>query len=340
MTRPLYSFKGWNTLPESQRNTQAASGANQGTVYQPGDKFKMPAKDITLYAMWELNKWHDVIYSKNTTDATGPVPKTEKHEATTQVTVEDGIIREGYTFDGWNTQADGKGTTYQPGEKMPMPDRPVTLYAMWTQKGFDLIYKANTTDPTSTLPPPGRYEYEAEFTVAKGITRTGYTFLEWNTKEDGKDGESYKPETKAKMPNNPLTLFALWKINQYKVTATCPGGSVSGTGAFDYKTAVTLTASPNSGYRFTGWSSSDITIPEAEKTASTLKFTLPDKDVNVNANFEQLPNNNNNNNSPKTGDDVWPLWIYITLFAVAGIGLTVTLFWKKLVVLFRKKKSD
>ncbi len=39
--------------------------------------------------------------------------------------------REGYTFVGWNTKADGTGTTYQENDSYQVPNSDSTLYAMW-----------------------------------------------------------------------------------------------------------------------------------------------------------------------------------------------------------------
>lgn len=40
--------------------------------------------------------------------------------------------REGYVFVEWNTEKDGTGKTYMPGDSL-MWDVPITLYAQWTQ---------------------------------------------------------------------------------------------------------------------------------------------------------------------------------------------------------------
>ena len=37
----------------------------------------------------------------------------------------------GKSFCGWNTKADGTGTTYQPGERIPLTTKTTTLYALW-----------------------------------------------------------------------------------------------------------------------------------------------------------------------------------------------------------------
>jgi uncharacterized repeat protein (TIGR02543 family) len=41
-------------------------------------------------------------------------------------------VRTGYSFSGWNTQADGNGTTYTANQTFNMPNADVTLYAKWT----------------------------------------------------------------------------------------------------------------------------------------------------------------------------------------------------------------
>ena len=42
-----------------------------------------------------------------------------------------GFTRPGYTFTGWNTEADGSGTSYQPGASITIIDGTRTLYAQW-----------------------------------------------------------------------------------------------------------------------------------------------------------------------------------------------------------------
>ena len=41
--------------------------------------------------------------------------------------------RTGYKFTGWNTQADGKGTAYKPGDSFTLTDKDTVLYAQWSK---------------------------------------------------------------------------------------------------------------------------------------------------------------------------------------------------------------
>lgn len=60
--------------------------------------------------------------------------------------VTDQPVRDGYSFEGWNTAANGSGTSYAAGDKVEL-DAPVTLYAQW---------KKNEPAPKPTEPEPSK----------------------------------------------------------------------------------------------------------------------------------------------------------------------------------------
>lgn len=55
---------------------------------------------------------------------------TVEHVTEAEVTAEQ-PVRKGYSFVGWNTAADGSGTSYEAGAKIEKLEAPVTLYAQW-----------------------------------------------------------------------------------------------------------------------------------------------------------------------------------------------------------------
>ena len=77
----------------------------------------------------------DVIYDANgATDGSVPTDG-NSYRAGDPVTVfgnPGSLTRDGYTFVGWNTQADGSGTDYSANDIFQMPSTDVTLYAQWT----------------------------------------------------------------------------------------------------------------------------------------------------------------------------------------------------------------
>lgn len=75
-------------------------------------------------------KAYDLAYDLNgSTDKQTADFATVEHVTETEVTT-DQPARKGYSFVGWNTAADGSGTSYEAGAKIKLT-APVTLYAQW-----------------------------------------------------------------------------------------------------------------------------------------------------------------------------------------------------------------
>jgi uncharacterized repeat protein (TIGR02543 family)/LPXTG-motif cell wall-anchored protein len=76
-------------------------------------------------------------------------------------------------------------------------------------------------------------------------------------------------------------------VATYTVTISGGGTGATGSGSYSAGTTVNIYAGDRSGYTFTGWTSSDVTITNASnKNAS---FTMPDHDVTVEAIFAEIP---------------------------------------------------
>ena len=71
------------------------------------------------------------------------------------VTVAENVFtRNNYTFTGWNTQADGKGTAYKPGDSFKLTDEDTVLYAQWNKLvtvSFDLCGHGGANIPSQTF---------------------------------------------------------------------------------------------------------------------------------------------------------------------------------------------
>jgi uncharacterized repeat protein (TIGR02543 family) len=172
------------------------------------------------------------------------------------------FTRHGYTFIDWNTSANGSGISYSNGAMFPFTTT-TELFAQW---------KRGKT-PTRTITffangGTGRTNSEIENTPtaikSNHFTRSGYTFVDWNTKAKG-TGKSYKAGATYPFKRS-MTLYAQWKKvpkappkapPSYIVTFAANGGA--GTmSAETHHAAATLT--PNhftrTGYRFVGWNTS------------------------------------------------------------------------------------
>lgn len=111
-SRSSYVFRRWNT------NT-----SDTGTAYNPGANYTGNAA-LTLYAIW-----NPIVSYNGNGGANVPASQTKTYG--TNLTLSGTVpTRTGYQFTGWNTKADGTGTTYQPGGTYTQ-NVAVTLYAIW-----------------------------------------------------------------------------------------------------------------------------------------------------------------------------------------------------------------
>ena len=68
---------------------------------------------------------------------------------------ENGFIRNDYTFTGWNTQADGKGTAYKAGDSFTLTDKDTVLYAQWRKNSGSAGTGTNGTAKPTDSPKTG-----------------------------------------------------------------------------------------------------------------------------------------------------------------------------------------
>lgn len=112
-----YRFLGWYTGPQD----------NAGLY----DWTRPLTGNVTVYAHWQRLQ-ANVIYNAN--GGTGSHPNTtgwQYSDVTVPSDTSKSFKRDGYYFKYWNTQKDGKGTTYKDGGQVPLQDKDVTLYAIW-----------------------------------------------------------------------------------------------------------------------------------------------------------------------------------------------------------------
>lgn len=137
-----YRFTHWNTKPDGS-----------GTDYYPGDTISDPGTTtpenpyVDLYVQWE-EAFPIVGYDAN--GASGSMPNSKVNDS--YVIPPCSFYCPGYAFVSWNTQQNGKGTSYRPGEKLDQElDIPssgnsvsLTLYAQWEEQKVDFDSDTNT----------------------------------------------------------------------------------------------------------------------------------------------------------------------------------------------------
>jgi uncharacterized repeat protein (TIGR02543 family) len=200
LVRTAYAFTGWNT--------QAGGG---GTTYTGGATFPMGTSNVTLYAVWTPT--YTVTYNGNL--STGGTVPTDSNSylsgATVTVKNPGTMVRAGFTFNGWNTAADGTGTPRAAGSTMTMGSANVTLYAMWIR--YFVTYNGNGNDGGAVPSDGTGYPTGGTVTVLGAGTlslSTGF-FVGWNTAANG-SGTTYLGGQTFSMGSANVTLYAMWAI--------------------------------------------------------------------------------------------------------------------------------
>ena len=222
------------------------TGWSDGTsTYQPGDTYTISSSNVTLTAQWATNGTDTISYNAQGGSAvsatTGPDGSS--------VNVADGPTQAGFTFTGWNTSADGTGTSYAAGDSLTLTGD-LTLYAQWTANRTDTI-SYNSQGGSSVTPTTGFDG--ASVSLADGPSLAGYTFAGWNTSADG-TGTSYAAGDSLTLTGD-LTLYAQWTANAtITLSYDTQGGSVVPSVSFLQGTTILVASAPvRAGFVFSGW---------------------------------------------------------------------------------------
>ena len=204
-------FLSWNT---------AADGT--GKTYYPNSTVEITG-NVTLYAQWgDKASTVSVTYHSNfDTDQT----KTVKDIANNgQITVEDysatGLpAREGYTFAGWTTEANGSGTKFSAGDSARVDNGSNDLYAQWapntdTKYTVEFYYQKDDGSYPSTAS-------KTEPHTGTTDTIVSVTDADKADKENGKyvyDTTAANVESGTVAADGSLVLKLYFKLNQADVT--------------------------------------------------------------------------------------------------------------------------
>lgn len=161
-TRSGYQFIGWNTKADGSgiavKDQEAAR------------KFATKArngKNLTLYAMWK-KEVYKVTFAFNRNGGSGTMTNQVVISNAASNLKKNAFTRTGFTFNGWNTKADGTGTSLKNQAAVKSyatkarNNTKITLYAMWKVKGVSLKTVSSST-PTSI-----------KITYAQNTKATGY----------------------------------------------------------------------------------------------------------------------------------------------------------------------
>jgi uncharacterized repeat protein (TIGR02543 family) len=238
-----YHFTGW-------------SGAGTGTD-NPLTVSDITA-DRTITATFEHNQ-----YVVRFLDHDGTELKSETVLHGSGATSPEEPEREGYAFKGWD-------------KAVASITADLLVTARYERLTYQVTYNAgdngSINGPTSQTVLHGD---SSEQVTAQ--PDTGYHFVQWD------DGSEANPRSDSNVMDH-ISVTAKFAINQYKVTVgSSEGGSTDKDGehTIDNGGSITLSATPDEGYHFTGWSG------DASGTANPLTVSDITADRTITAGFER-----------------------------------------------------
>ena len=231
-----YVFQGWNTQLDGS-GTSYTNLANLTTT-----------SAVTLYAQWRAGVTHTVVFDAN--GGTGSQSDQIAGQATNLNANQ--ITRSGYTFNGWNTAANGTGYSYVDQSVFSFA-QDATLYAQWTlivvSRSVSFYGNGATSGTTSS-----QTASSTQPLTLNGFVRTGYNFLGWNTSNSAGsatylDGQNYSFSAD-------LALYAIWVAQAPNVITYNGNGATSGSMSTETASSSTVLYSNSfvrTGYTFLKW---------------------------------------------------------------------------------------
>lgn len=186
-----FGYIEFNTTENTNGNIAWALKDANGVVKQSGtsangyNKVSITATDITLQPEFTFTgtgtaKLHFVdiswmpprVLTYNANGGTGTIAN---QTGTTITLASSGFTKEGYNLAGWNTQADGSGTSYALGQTASF-EADTTLYAIWTLEPKDVTAQSHISTSTNALiERPAQAKAMTAHTVLSSTTNAVFT---------------------------------------------------------------------------------------------------------------------------------------------------------------------
>lgn len=223
-----YTFTGWkngDVLWNADGAVVKGRKLNNSTWSDAHGLYKYTG-NTTVTAQWSENSYNIEFKankpSKASNNVSGDLSTITNVKYTQSVTLKCAPSLTGWTFKGWNTQADGKGTSYSAGQSVSKLSATngatVTLYAQWEATTYTITFNSNkpskaVTQMTGTMEVQTLTYDKWENLHENKYKLEGWSFDKWNLKADGSSATSYKDKERVRniCDGKDTTLYAQWK---------------------------------------------------------------------------------------------------------------------------------
>ena len=204
--RSGYSIATWNTEADGSGISYTIGSSSYGTTFHAAAGTNI--NNVTLYAQWALNR--TITFDKNASDATGTMGSQTINGGASAALTSNAFSRSGYAFNGWSTNPDGTGTSYNNGASYSVPadntEANVTLYAKWIPIYTITFYANGGTGNSYTQTIAGNV---TDYLYGNQFTRSNYYFKGWSTSSGASNTVEYRAG-QALTPSSNMTLYAVW----------------------------------------------------------------------------------------------------------------------------------
>ena len=200
----------------------------------------MPAYNLSVEAIWRTNK-----YTISFDTDGGSSVDAIRLEYGARIDIPNDPSKTGYTFKGWT-----------PDIPATMPDIDLNIKAVWLANKYTLTFNTNGGNYIA----PITIDFGATITPPVDPQKTGYTFRGWG------------PTLPQTMPNEDLSVEAIWQINKYTISFDTDGGNSIESITQNYGSAITIPNNPTKkGYTFKEWSQEiPATMPANDLTITAI----------------------------------------------------------------------
>ena len=231
---------------------QATSGTS-GKIMITNDKFTMPAGNVTVKAIFEVDTYTVGLNANGGTIASGQDVTSYTYGVGATLPTADDMTYTGHTFNGWYEDSDFSGNPVTTISATDTGNK--TYYAKWEANNYTVTL--NTNDGTINNGNVTEYTYGkgATLPTADDMTYTGHTFKGWYDNE-GLSGSPVTAISDTETGNK--AYWAKWEANAYTVTLNANGGTINSGNVTSYTYGVDTTLPTANdmaytGYTFKGW---------------------------------------------------------------------------------------
>ena len=295
----VYNYNVSVTLTATPKTGYAFTQWNDGNTQNP--RTITVTEDATYTATFAINTYNIAVNTNNSNYGTVSGAGTYNHNATATLTA---TANTGYKFVQWND-----GNTQNPRSIT------VTESATYTATFAINTYTITVNSSNNTMGSvsgSGTYNYNATATLT-ATPNSGYTFTQWN------DGNTQNPRTITVTEN--ATYIANFAVT-YNVDikpSNNTQGNVTGSGDFTQGAVVTITATPNNGYKFVSWNDGSTENPRTITVNGDISYVATFADENATTYVSNITSNDEGKGSV-SGSGVYVDGQQITIVATPEAG--------------------